>query len=221
MTESNSHQLLRSTNTKSTTTIIFMVCSTLLIELGAAAILGGPNHISFTTTVNAQLVDAEETRVDLRTAIVEEKLQKVVNQNQSNQTDTGSSSNGLTLRLDRAHFIPLSPLSDSPGNQVKMMLGYLVQNSSTLLNDSVNAIMKVYASNQTLLRTSSLPEPIVLDDRKESIQLATTFDDPSLQNVTMRALLTDGQKILPLSEPIEASLGLGEIRPEAISSELK
>jgi len=42
-----------------------------------------------------------------------------------------------------------------------------------------------------------------------------------LQNVTVRALVTDGQKILPLSEPIEASLGLGEIRLGAISSELK
>jgi hypothetical protein len=54
-----------------------------------------------------------------------------------------------------------------------------------------------------------------------SIQLATTFDDPSLQNVTVRALFTDGQRILPLSEPIEASLGLGEIKPEVISSALK
>jgi hypothetical protein len=220
MTQSNSHQLLRSTNTKSTTTI-FVVCSTLLIALGASAILGESNHFLFTTTMNAQLVDAEETREDLRAAIVEEKLEKVVNQNQSNQSDAASSSNGLTLRLDRAHFIPLSPLSDSPGNQVKMTLGYSVQNSSTLLNDKVNAVMEVYASNQTLLRTSSLPEPIVLDNSKGSIQLATTFDDPTLQNVTMRALLTDGHKILPLSEPIEASLGLGEIRPEAISSELK
>ena len=75
MTQSNSHQLLRSTNTKSTTTIIFMVCSTLLIELGATAILGGPNRILFTTTVNAQLVDAEETREGLRAIIVEENLQ--------------------------------------------------------------------------------------------------------------------------------------------------
>ena len=81
--------------------------------------------------------------------------------------------------------------------------------------------MEVYASNQTLLRTSSLPEPIVLGNPEGSIQLATTFDDPSLQNVTVRALLTDGQKILPLSEPIEASLGLGEIKPEVISSALK
>ena len=49
MAQSNSHQLLRSTNTKSITLIIFMGYSTLLIELGAAAILGGPNHILFTT----------------------------------------------------------------------------------------------------------------------------------------------------------------------------
>jgi len=50
MTQSNSYHLLRGTNTKSTTTIIFMVCSTLLIALGAAVILGESNHILFTTT---------------------------------------------------------------------------------------------------------------------------------------------------------------------------
>ena len=77
--------------------------------------------------------------------------------------------------------------------------------------------MEVYAPNQTLLRTSSLPEPVSLVDSEGTIQLATTLGDPTLQNVTVRALLTDGQKILPLSDPIEASLGLGEIRLEAPS----
>ena len=44
-----------------------------------------------------------------------------------------------------------------------------------------------------------------------------------LQLISRRTdkLLTDGQKILPLSEPIEASLGLGETKPEVISSALK
>jgi hypothetical protein len=216
MTQSNSHELLRTTNRK-TAASIFGVWSILLLALGAILILGGTNHILY-TTVNARLVDAEKLREDIRAAIVEEKLQKVVNQNQSNQSAAAATSpNGLSLGLDRAHFIPLSPLSDSPGNQVKMLLGYSVQNSSTLLNDSVNAVMEVYASNQTLLRTSSLPKPIVLDNPEGTIQLATTFDDPSLQNVTVRTLLTDSQKILPLSEPIEASLGLGEIRLGEIS----
>ena len=75
--------------------------------------------------------------------------------------------------------------------------------------------MEVYAENQTLLKTSSLPEPIVLDD-EGSIQLATTLDDPTLKNITARALLTDDQKISPLSDPIEASLSLGEVRSEDI-----
>ena len=71
--------------------------------------------------------------------------------------------------------------------------------------------MEVYAANQTLLRTSSLPEPIVLNDSDGTIQLATTFHDPGLKNVTARALLTDSQKVNPLSDPVEASIGLGEI----------
>lgn len=199
------------------TTTLFVVCSTMLFALGAVTIMGGSSHILY--TVNAQLVDVEELREDLRAAIVEEKLQGGAKQNQSNQSAgaAATSPNGLTLKLDRAHFIPLSPLSDSPGNQVKMLLDYTIENSSALAEDSVSAIMEVYAENQTLLRTSSLPEPIVLDDSKGNIQLATTLNDLALKNITARALLTDGQKVNPLSDPIEASLGLGEVRLEDIS----
>src|ERR687891_601070 len=80
---------------------------------------------------------------------------------------------------------------------------------------TVSAIMEVYAENQTLLRTSSLPEPIVIDDDSEGtiLQLATTLDDnPALQNITARALVTDSLKVNPLSDTIEANMGLGEIK---------
>ena len=214
MTRLNNHVLLRTINTNATTPI-FVACSILLITLGVAAVIGGSNHILY-TTVNAQLEDAEELREELR-ASIGEKLQGGLNQNQSDQSAAAANPNGLTLSLDRAHYIPLSPLSDSPGNQVKMLLDYSVQDPSALAEDTVNAVMEVYAENQTLLRTSSLPEPIVLNDSEGSIQLATTFDDPTLQNITARALLTDGQKINPLSDPIEASLGLGELKTEGIS----
>jgi hypothetical protein len=214
MTRLNNHVLLRTINTNATTPI-FVACSILLITLGVAAVIGGSNHILY-TTVNAQLEDAEELREELR-ASIGEKLQGGLNQNQSDQSAAAANPNGLTLSLDRAHYIPLSPLSDSPGNQVKMLLDYSVQDPSALAEDTVSAVMEVYAENQTLLRTSSLPEPIVLDDSEGSIQLATTFDDPTLQNITARALLTDGQKINPLSDPIEASLGLGDLKTEGIS----
>lgn len=211
MTRLNNHVLLTA-NTNATTTI-FVACSTLLIALVVASIIGGSNHILY-TTVNAQLVDAEELREELRVSIAEE-LQGEPNQNQSDQSAASAASpNELTLSLDRAQYIPLSPLSDSPGNQVKMLLDYTIDDPSALAEDTVSAVMEVYAENQTLLRTSSLPEPIVLNDSEGTIQLATTFDDPTLQNITARALLTDGQKINPISDPIEANLGLGELKTE-------
>ena len=136
------------------------------------------------------------------------------NQNQSDQSAAPAASgpNGIALRLDKAHFIPLSPISDSPGNQVKMLLDYTIEDPSAFADHPVSAEMEVYAENHTLLKTSSLPEPIILDDSKGTIQIATTLDDHTLKNITARALLTDDQKISPISDPIEASLGLGEVR---------
>ena len=98
-----------------------------------------------------------------------------------------------------------------------MLLDYTIEDPSALADDdtTVSAIMEVYAENQTLLRTSSLPEPIVIDDDSEGtiLQLATTLDDnPALQNITARALVTDSLKVNPLSDTIEANMGLGEIK---------
>jgi len=62
----------------------------------------------------------------------------------------------------------------------------------------------------TSLLPSSLPEPIVIDDSEGTIQLATTLDDnPALQNITATALVTDSLKVNPLSDTIEANMGLG------------
>lgn len=211
MTWLNCHTFLKLTNTRKAPPTIFFAI--LWIALGVAIITtGGSNQILY-TVANAQVEDREGLREEQKAALVEDELQTGQSQNQSDIV----SPNGITLSIDRAHYIPLSPLSDSPGNQVKMLLDYSMQDSSPLLGDKVNAVMEVYAANQTLLRTSSLPEPIALDVSEGIIQLATTFDDPTLQNVTVKALLTDGQKIFPLSDPIEESIGLGEVRVEDTS----
>ena len=172
-----------------------LMCSIFLLASGIGLPIGGPTCTLY-PAANAQLEDPEELRKEQR-AVAADKA--------------ASGSNEFALTLDRAHFIPLSPLSDSPGNQVKMLFHYTTQQPSEGIDDTISAIMEVYAANNTLLRTSSLPEPIVPDDSDGTIQLATTFDDPNLKDVTAKALLTDGQKINPLSDPIEVSVGLGEI----------
>jgi len=54
----------------------------------------------------------------------------------------------------------MSPISNSPGNQLKVLLDYAVGESSPLIEEPISAVMEVYAPNGTLLRTSSLPEEV-------------------------------------------------------------
>ena len=114
MTRLNNHVLLRVANANATT--IFVVCA-LLIALEVAILMEGSNQPLY--IANAQLADLREEQ---RAAALGEELLGEPNQNQNDQsTAAATSPNGLSLRLDRAHFIPLSPISDSPGNQVKML----------------------------------------------------------------------------------------------------
>lgn len=115
------------------------------------------------------------------------------------------SSNSVLQRLDYAHFIPLT---NSPGNQVKLLLNYSSLDPS-MNNAPINAVMEIYAANQTLLRTTSFPQPLLLNQSGE-IQLATTFEDESLNNITTRTMLTDGEKAIPISNTLETRLALGQ-----------
>ena len=115
------------------------------------------------------------------------------------------SSNSVSQRLDYAHFVPLT---NSPGNQVKLLLNYSSVDPS-MTNAPINAVMEVYAANETLLRTTSFPQPLLLNQSGE-IQLATTFEDEALNNITARTMLTDGEKVIPISNTLETSLALGQ-----------
>src|ERR671918_1654837 len=120
------------------------------------------------------------------------------------------SPNSVSQTLNYSHFVPLSPLSNSPGNQVKLLLNYNVTESS-LIDNPINAIMEVYAANQSLIRTSSLPHPLNLTSSEGTIQLATTLNDHNLKNITAVAILTDDEKAIPISNILEARLDLGKM----------
>jgi len=123
------------------------------------------------------------------------------------------SPDSVSQTLNYSHFVPLSPLSNSPGNQVKLLLNYNVTESS-LIDNPINAIMEIYAANQSLVRTSSLPHPLNLTSSEGTIQLATTLNDNNLQNITAVAMLTDDEKAIPISNVLEARLNLGEMNAD-------
>ncbi len=124
------------------------------------------------------------------------------------------SPNSISQSLSYSHFVPLSPISNSPGNQVKLLLDYNVTESS-IIDKPINAIMEVYAANQSLIRTSSLPHPLNITSSEGTIQLATTLNDHNLKNITAVALLTDDEKAIPISNVLEARLNLGEMSKDS------
>ncbi len=113
------------------------------------------------------------------------------------------------IEIDYAHFI--SPLNQD--NQVKVLLKSLTTNDATVSNNnnqSMNAVMKVYSTNGTLLKTTSFPTGFNYND-SESVKLATNISDKSIETVTAVIQLTNLEKTQPLSDPITIKLGLGQV----------
>jgi hypothetical protein len=184
-------------------TVHFIISGTviLLSVLVAIAVL------QFIPNVNAAV---QKHVADLSHSALKTERQAKVEQNGITLVPKYSP-NSISQTLNYSHYVPLSPISDSPGNQVKLLLDYKVQESS-LIDHPINAIMEVYAANHSLVRTSSLPEPINLTNSAGTIKLATTLKDSNLKNVTAVALLTDDEKVIPISNTLESRLNLGEMR---------
>ena len=114
------------------------------------------------------------------------------------------------IEVDYAHFIS----SLNQDNQVKVLLKSLTTNDTTGSNNnnnqSMNAVMKVYSTNGTLLKTTSFPSGFNYNG-SESVKLATNIADRSIETVTAVIQLTNLEKTQPLSDPITIKLGLGQV----------
>ena len=94
------------------------------------------------------------------------------------------------MEIDYAHFI--SPLNQD--NQVKVLLKSLTTNDTSGLNNkTINAVMKIYSINGTLLKTSSYPQGFNYNST-ESIKLATNIADKSIETITAVIQLTNLEK---------------------------
>ena len=111
----------------------------------------------------------------------------------------------ISISLDSAEFIPLGEV----GNQVNVFSNYTV-NDSSFVNQKINSVMKVYATNGTLIKTSSSAEGFIVD-QTGSQRHASTITNSTLQNVIAVVQYTDLAKTLPLSNPLQVDLNLTQI----------
>src|SRR5215207_2990190 len=84
----------------------------------------------------------------------------------------------VSIILDSAQFMPLS---SGDGNQVKVKVNYTTLNS-TIMGQTINAVMKVYAFNETAIKMTSFPNGFTANG--SGIQeLKTTITDNQTANV--------------------------------------
>jgi hypothetical protein len=78
------------------------------------------------------------------------------------------------------------------------------------MNRVQNAVMKVYAINGTLLKTTSLPDGLKLNSTGR-VQLATTLPESTIRNITASVVFTDSSKSANYSNSLNVKLGLGQV----------
>ena len=111
-------------------------------------------------------------------------------------------SNKIDIGLNSESF---APLSDDTFNQLKVLINYQT-NDPDLVNTPMDGIMKVYQSDGTLLKTSSIPKGYVVG-QSGIIQFATSFTDQTIQNVRAEIYLIDPRDNI-ISNPLSIKASL-------------
>jgi hypothetical protein len=108
------------------------------------------------------------------------------------------------------------PLVNSEGNQVKVLVNYSIGDES-IVGQKINAVMGIYDRiNGTLIKLSSFPDGLVLNNTEGTIQLASTLTNPMIQNISTIVTLTNVNKSEKYSNDIRSDLDLSAILPTSL-----
>jgi hypothetical protein len=110
----------------------------------------------------------------------------------------------VILSLDNSTF---TPLTTGTGNQIKVLANYKIQNSS-IVGQTINAVMKLYTSNGTLIKTSSYPSGFVAQNTNGTVELKSTVEDPTIQSAIANITLTNASKTEVISNEISTTANL-------------
>jgi hypothetical protein len=112
----------------------------------------------------------------------------------------------ISIALSNSSFVPLT---NTDANQVRVGVEYTIKDE-TIQNEMINAVMKVYASNGSLIRTTSIPSGFTAQGEGGVEVLRTTFLDKSIQSILANITFTDSTKKVPLSNVLTLNLDLEE-----------
>ena len=122
-------------------------------------------------------------------------------------TNVFSDKNSILLTLENATFVPLSNVH---GNQVTMSVKYQVIDES-LEGEKVNGIMKIYATNGSLIHSSSFPNGFTAKKKGGTEDFKTTIRDPTTESLRANLTFTDIKKSETISNSITTNLQLKKL----------
>jgi hypothetical protein len=112
----------------------------------------------------------------------------------------------ISISVSNSSFVPLT---NTDANQVRVGIEYSIEDES-IENEIINAVMKVYAPNGSLIRTTSIPSGFAAQGDGGLEVLRTTFLDKSMQSILANITFTDSTKKIPISNVITMNLDLEE-----------
>jgi hypothetical protein len=112
----------------------------------------------------------------------------------------------ISIALSNSSFVPLT---NTDANQVRVGVEYTIEDE-TIQNEMINAVMKVYAPNGSLIRTTSIPNGFTAQGDGGVEVLRTTFLDKSIQSILANITFTDLTKRVPVSNVLTVNLDIEE-----------
>jgi hypothetical protein len=106
----------------------------------------------------------------------------------------------ISIKLNNTQF---TRLNDTGNYQIKVFVDYSVTDPA-LIGQKINAVMKVYSSDGSLLKTTSFPGGFSVN-RKGGTYLLTSIPISPAQNITTETVFTDLNKTNLLSNPVKTT----------------
>ena len=103
------------------------------------------------------------------------------------------------------------PLALNQGNQVRVLVNYVVLDSS-ILGERINAVMKLYALDGDLIKTSSYPSGFPLQSGNGKIDLKSTLTDTTVTSIVADIEFTNLDKTEVLSNEVTQEVILNPVK---------